>query len=379
MESGNEARLRAMKKMTNEILRNFEILELEPSASLEQVKQAYRDLAKVWHPDRFPPDSKLQRKAQERLKEINQAWETLEDFLSRQNPESEPPGVPPPESPPQASDQRAELFRSPATETPRKAGWRWGAQFLVLALYPLILGGLSLTAGRQAGGALLPPDTGALLQTVVLQLAIFALVFAVAWFFSRANADELLLRWRKGFMPLVWGVVYSVGLRILLFIVLLIAVLIMTGVMGWDQKAFEEIRPQTEQVIDQEALVERPAYLILNLTFVSFVFAGLREELWRAGMLTGLKGMWPDLFETFGGKSVAIVLVAVVFGLGHVSQGIGGVMLTTVLGVGLGAIMVFHKSIWEAALAHGFFDATTFALLYALQRFAPDLLPGGGG
>jgi hypothetical protein len=47
--------------MTNEIHRCYRMLELEPGASLEQVKQAWRELVKVWHPDRFPNDDKLQR------------------------------------------------------------------------------------------------------------------------------------------------------------------------------------------------------------------------------------------------------------------------------------------------------------------------------
>ncbi|UCC39695.1 MAG: J domain-containing protein [Candidatus Aminicenantes bacterium] len=57
--------------------RYYQILELEPGASPEEVKQAYRDLAKVWHPDRFSHDPSLQKKAQEKLKEINEAYEKL--------------------------------------------------------------------------------------------------------------------------------------------------------------------------------------------------------------------------------------------------------------------------------------------------------------
>jgi len=34
-----------------------------------------------------------------------------------------------------------------------------------------------------------------------------------------------------------------------------------------------------------------------------------------------------------------------------------------VLGLLLGFIMVFHKSIWPAVIAHGLFDATTLAFL----------------
>ena len=69
-------------------------------------------------------------------------------------------------------------------------------------------------------------------------------------------------------------------------------------------------------------------------------------------------------------------LTAVVFGLGHVSQGWGGVVLTTILGLGLGLILVWRRSFWEAVLAHGFFDATTFALMFLLARYWPQFLPG---
>jgi hypothetical protein len=68
--------------MTSEIKRAYQILELEPGASLEQVKQAWREQVKVWHPDRFPNDAKMQRKAQERLKDINGAYEILCQFLA---------------------------------------------------------------------------------------------------------------------------------------------------------------------------------------------------------------------------------------------------------------------------------------------------------
>jgi NADH-quinone oxidoreductase subunit L len=41
------------------------------------VKRSYRELVKVWHPDRFGGDPKLQHKAQEKLKQINYAYERI--------------------------------------------------------------------------------------------------------------------------------------------------------------------------------------------------------------------------------------------------------------------------------------------------------------
>ena len=35
------------------------VLGLAPGASAQEIKAAYRDLAKVWHPDRFAHDPRL--------------------------------------------------------------------------------------------------------------------------------------------------------------------------------------------------------------------------------------------------------------------------------------------------------------------------------
>ncbi|NJL83041.1 MAG: J domain-containing protein [Chloroflexaceae bacterium] len=52
----------------------YRILELEPGASLEDINQAYKDLAFVWHPDRIPADNpRLLQKAVSKLKSLNYA------------------------------------------------------------------------------------------------------------------------------------------------------------------------------------------------------------------------------------------------------------------------------------------------------------------
>lgn len=63
--------------MSQELNNCHEVLGVAEGASAQELKVAYRDLAKVWHPDRFTHDPRLQQKAQEKLKEINEAYEQL--------------------------------------------------------------------------------------------------------------------------------------------------------------------------------------------------------------------------------------------------------------------------------------------------------------
>ncbi len=55
----------------------YEVLGISPMASPQEVRDAYRDLVKVWHPDRFSHDVKLRTKAEGKLKEINEAYEKI--------------------------------------------------------------------------------------------------------------------------------------------------------------------------------------------------------------------------------------------------------------------------------------------------------------
>jgi hypothetical protein len=57
--------------------KGYDLLGVKPGVSNRELKAAHRDLAKVWHPDRFLHDPRLQEKAQEKLKEINEAYELL--------------------------------------------------------------------------------------------------------------------------------------------------------------------------------------------------------------------------------------------------------------------------------------------------------------
>ncbi|HEY9905404.1 MAG TPA: DnaJ domain-containing protein, partial [Candidatus Sericytochromatia bacterium] len=58
-------------------IRFYAILGLKDDASMKEVKQAYRNLVKKFHPDLFYHNSQLQQKAQEVLMEINEAYDEL--------------------------------------------------------------------------------------------------------------------------------------------------------------------------------------------------------------------------------------------------------------------------------------------------------------
>ena len=64
-----------------DIKRCFEILELDRKASPEQARLAYKDLVAIWHPDRFAGNPRLRQKAEEKLKEINRAYEGVKAYF----------------------------------------------------------------------------------------------------------------------------------------------------------------------------------------------------------------------------------------------------------------------------------------------------------
>lgn len=108
--------------MSTELDRAYEVLGVKPGVSNAELKAAHRDLAKVWHPDRFVHDPRLQEKAQEKLKEINEAYEQLISRHKRR--------VTPPRRSQQASSEHA---RVPVR---RGIGWHWwiAVPFAVFAL-----------------------------------------------------------------------------------------------------------------------------------------------------------------------------------------------------------------------------------------------------
>lgn len=60
------------------VARALRLLDVDLEASDADLKASYRDLVRVWHPDRFEGDARLRAKAADRLSDINAAYRFLQ-------------------------------------------------------------------------------------------------------------------------------------------------------------------------------------------------------------------------------------------------------------------------------------------------------------
>lgn len=245
--------------------------------------------------------------------------------------------------------------------------WRWWVHLILIGGYfaaPLFF-------HRAGTRSELTNSAGGLIFVSAIDILFFAFVFLVAVWISRATRDDLYLRWRPGWSVVPLGLVYSVGIRLVVAIVAIIVV-VLVAVAGVQPDALRhfmsEHRPQLERIANPEVIQSSPAYYWLSITLISFLNAGIREEFWRVGTLAGLRALFPAAFGSVGGQIVAAGGIAIVFGAAHARLGFIAAIAAGGLGFMLGIIIIFHRSVWPAVFAHGFFDAATFAALPFIIR-----------
>jgi membrane protease YdiL (CAAX protease family) len=262
-------------------------------------------------------------------------------------------------------------------EQPQKPAapvWRWWVFLLIIGSSPLVAAFSS--ASRAPNEPMqLPKTIPLLLLFCALQMVAFGVFWAIAWIFARPNRDDLLLRWRDGWKTVGWGALYSVGMRLgLLVVVIALATVVLTvlAMLGYKPEAMVEAyknsQPDMSKIFGPVFSQGDPLYRFLLITLVSFVVAGLREELWRTATMLGLQRIAPSHWSQTSRNVLALGASSLLFGMGHWYQGVMGIVLTSFLGVVLGAIMLYHRSIWPAVIAHGCFDAASFLMLSLMGK-----------
>jgi membrane protease YdiL (CAAX protease family) len=261
-----------------------------------------------------------------------------------------------------------------AAETPppipvvrRTPRWRWWIHLFLIGIYPALGLFVRLGTGHFQRGPALSGNASGLLFVSGFELLIFSVFFAMAWLISRASREQLMLVWRPGWWVVPLGALYSIALRIGLVMVAVGVMVILAATQTMTPQKVQEYvcanRPDVEVLVNVSAMRNNPTYFWLTVTLVSFVVAGLREEMWRGGTLAALRTLWPRIFDSRRGQLFAITLIAVAFGAMHFRMGVLAAVGAGILGLFLGLLMVLHRSIWPAVIAHGFFDATTMAVL----------------
>ena len=162
-----------------DIQQYYEVLELNPGASSEDVLQAYKDLVNVWHPDRFSKTPRLRKKAEKKLKEVNGAYEKLQSYLSDLD-QSEREGAA------QTGAYGNAISRDITDEKPKKTSRnlarkyplaRCLARFIDYLLFGLLLGSLNVYA---------------ILLRLDIPAPLFPIIATFAWVFVEAALLSVL-------------------------------------------------------------------------------------------------------------------------------------------------------------------------------------------
>ncbi|RPF71062.1 CPBP family intramembrane glutamic endopeptidase [Aurantiacibacter spongiae] len=126
-------------------------------------------------------------------------------------------------------------------------------------------------------------------------------------------------------------------------------------------QAFGLDAPDPQAVL---ALVtESPVAFVLWVIAVSWAAAGFGEELLWRGFLMDRLSRLPGLRRR---APAVLVIQAALFGLPHVYQGWGGVIVTGVVGLLFGIIRLRQRgNLWAAIIAHAAVDTVVMASAYA--------------
>lgn len=142
---------------------HYDTLGVDPSSSHDEIRRAYHDAARRWHPDRFVdrPEAEAER-ADDSMRAVNEAWRVLGDDARRRRYDTERTGQVP---------DRSQYVRT---------------EDGVTRIDPRLLDPEFLAARRQAQEEAIEDNHSAALR-VVPMLALFVLLVGIFVFTAYAN------------------------------------------------------------------------------------------------------------------------------------------------------------------------------------------------
>jgi hypothetical protein len=147
------------------------VLGLGPSATSVEVKEAYRDLVKVWHSDRFGSDPRLLGKAEDKLKQLNDAYSILESAAEVGGGYAVEPEPTVGSTGSDASSQRSSSYRPDprsyggrAKWSVARIGWLYGCLAMVVVFG---VGYLAMEQGRMHAATVSPAPVAPVVDSAV--------------------------------------------------------------------------------------------------------------------------------------------------------------------------------------------------------------------
>lgn len=209
---------------------------------------------------------------------------------------------------------------------------------------------LLFISNRLGGDDFLPLGGGLVLAGGTLVNLSLALVIATFWVVCKIRgstwSDFGLAR------PKSWGRTILMGLGVIVGIIVAFPLFI---------SLIQLVFPIAQQDLSRfDFLRGNLPNLILNVVAVAWFAAGFLEELlWRAYLMNRLVDLQGNTTKL--AWVIALVGSAIIFGLGHTYQGLGGVIRISVAGLLFGAaFLAVRRNLWPLVIAHALLDTISF-------------------
>ncbi len=201
-------------------------------------------------------------------------------------------------------------------------------------------------------------------KTIAMLWALAAICF-VGWVCSNRPTEALGFSWTEpGWRGWVaWG---SVGLGIAYLVY-------SASVLTSSSSARQQVRAQLSNA-ELDFMRPRTAAEHRRFKILSFTAGATEEIVFRSFLIA--------FFSLFMPLALAATAAVILFGIGHIYQGFGGILRTMLVGAVLAAIYLTGGSIWPPILLHVLIDLTAGIQFQIIDRFEavddnrrPDFAP----